>query len=165
MALPPTDQELEQSMLSQAAAATGQGPAFQPLHPVDLGPKLPGSSYQGGYGVNGSYRNWQVDRMSTAARDTPDFAGSPSHFAGPPGAAYGTWAQSGQTSPWSLQQSPRSSGAREREDSPEWMPHFLGVEAVREAYQSYDASQMHANQPERFSWPAPQNPQRPGGPA
>ncbi|CAE7725796.1 unnamed protein product [Symbiodinium sp. CCMP2456] len=158
MALPPTDQELEQNMLSQAASNESQGSALRPLHPVDFGAKL--SGYNGGYNgrwpsqANGSPWSWQVERLSTAPRETPDFAtGSPGRYM-----AQGAWGPSGQSSPSSLQLSPRASAMQE--DSPEWMPHFLGAEAVREAYQNYDAAQRHAIPPERSSWPTPQVPQR-----
>ena len=161
MALPPTDQELEQNMLAQAASdAAGQGSPLQSLHPVDFTGKFPGSAnYNGSWGTNGSQWSWQVDRMSTAPRDTLDHGnGSPRHLGVPPsGFAQSAWGPSRPTSSW--QQSPRSSDMRE--DSPDWMPHFLGVEAVRESYQSYDASQR-AYPPERSSWPAPQMPQRRG---
>ena len=161
MALPPTDRELEQNMLTQAASDAGtQGSVPRPLHPVDLGSKLPGSSYPGSWGSTGSQWSWQVERLSTAPRETRETPDFPNPSRGQL-AAQGAWgpSPSGQSSPCSLQQSPRASAMRD--DSPDWMPHFLGAEAVREAYHNYDVSQLHANPnnpPERSSWPAPQMP-------
>ena len=148
----PADQQLEQDMISQAASdAAWHQIASQPSKAPtsDASPMSGRGTWKSGCG--GQQGSWQLHQLPPTPRSVPMVSPGPQGQCqggcggcggcgpgGPAGPAGPGWGGQPQ---W-LQ--PPS----ETQDQPNWMPHFLGAEAVRE----YDT--WRTQRPEFSSWHA-----------